>query len=132
MTTEAPEPKWSDFAKYLTGPHLDGKAIVVTISAVVGEEIYSKQLKQKRICPVVYFEGKKIGLPLSDVNQIALCRMFGNNMKNVVGKRVKLKAIPMRVGGEDKLPIRIFDAPQESREIDNQTNSAKSVEDVAK
>lgn len=124
MTTEAPEPKWSDFAKYLTGPHLDGKAIVVTISAVVGEEIYSKQSKQKRICPVLYFEGKKIGLPLSDVNQVALCRMFGNNMKNAVGKRVKLKAVAMRVGGEEKLPIRIFEVPQET---DNQTNGTKPV-----
>jgi len=42
----------------------------------------------------------------------ALRAMFGDDVAAVIGKRVQLEAIPLRVAGRDTLPVRINPAPQ--------------------
>ncbi len=103
------ESKWSDYSKYLKGPHLDGRRVVVTIAAITFEKVHVKG--KTCTCPIAYFEGKKAGLPLSLTNQTTLCRLFGNNIKKAVGQRIAIQVVPMQVGGEERDPIRIFPAP---------------------
>lgn len=113
--TESPNgTRWSDYARYLLPEHLEHKPITATIKAIVAEEMYSPKDKRKVVKPVLYMEGRKIGLPLSDVNQRVLCRLFGNDVSKAIGQRIILRPTKRSVGGVEKEPIYIEAAPAEA------------------
>lgn len=111
MTAPNANPKWSDFAKYLRAEHLEGKTLVAKVIDIIPEEMYSQKDKRKIIKPVLYTDQFKIGLPLSEINQATLCRLFGNSTRAAVGHCVLLKPTKRTVGGEEKNPIYIHPAP---------------------
>ena len=62
--------------------------------------------------PVAHLSGRKKGLILSPTNRRALKALFGDDVCACKGKWVVLEAVPMRVAGRDRLPIRIGPAQQ--------------------
>ncbi len=101
--------KWSDFSKYLKAEHLAGKRVTVTIDRVALEETHPRPGQAVSV-PVLYFAGKAKGLILTPTNQRALQALFGNDVTACAGKPIALEAVPVRVGGNDRTPIRIFPA----------------------
>jgi len=100
--------KWSDFEKYLRGEHLSGRRVTVTIERINVEETHPGGKAQQ--VPVMYFVGKAKGLILTPTNQRILAQMFGDEAQACIGKQIALEAKPMRVAGNDRLPIRIVPA----------------------
>lgn len=101
--------EWFDFEPRLRGEHLRGKDVVVTIRAVMKEEVHPPG-SPARIAPVMYFEKSNKGLVLTLTNQRTLIQMFGPPIANCIGKKVSLRAVPQVVAGRNTLPIHILTA----------------------
>ena len=99
--------KWSDYDKYLTGKHLQGRTVALTIAEVVEEEVYSQSERGKVWVPVMYFSETKKGLILTPTNQDKLETLFGDDIAACLGKRVTLEPQTMRVGPHDRTVARI-------------------------
>jgi hypothetical protein len=101
--------KFSDFERRLKAAHLGGQGATVKIERIETEETHPKPGKTEKAL-VVYFEGKSRGLILSATNCRTLAELFGDDVQRCVGQTVSIRAVPVRVAGETKHPIRIFAA----------------------
>jgi hypothetical protein len=99
--------KWSDFDRYLRGEHLNGKVYTLTIRDITIEETHPRP-GVKQMSPICHFAETSKALILSPTNQAMLGRLFGDDVESSIGKRVKIKAVPMNVAGRDTLPVRIY------------------------
>jgi len=95
--------------RFLRAIDLKGKAITVTIANVYMEEMEDKKGKKKK--PIVSFVGKKLEMVLVKTNGECLKAMFGEVVKNWVGKRITLYPVMVDAFGEMKLAIRILGSP---------------------
>ena len=102
--------KWSEYDKWLKGEHLGTRSYTLTIREIVEIEMHPRQGVVESN-PVMYFAETRKGLILSAHNRAVLAEMFGDDVGKCIGKRVMLRAEPMRVGGRDTLPVRIHRMP---------------------
>ena len=99
--------KWSDFDKYLTGQHLQGRPASLTIADVVIEEVYSQSERGKVKVPVMYFKETKKGLILTPTNQDKLAALFGDDVTACLGQRITIEPHTMNVAGQTRTVARI-------------------------
>lgn len=118
---DATEMSAFDFDVRLRGEHLQGKAWGMTIRAVMVEETHPQPGKPGVESLVVYFEKSAKGLVLSPTNRHALAGMFGDKIRDWVGKRVTLSAVEVTVGGRKCLPIHVGPAAQVNHETGEAT-----------
>ncbi len=105
-------PNWSDYEPYLRGDMLPlDKSITVTIDRVTIEKTHPKAGGAAVDTPVVYFKGKKKGLPLSLINTRTLRNLFGDDMNDCVGQKIIIRAEQKKVAGQVRTPIYIYPAP---------------------
>lgn len=108
-------PNWSDYEPYLRGDMLPlNKKIAVTIERVAIETTHPKGLPVET--PVLYFKGKKKGLPLSTTNARAMRLLFGDDMNKAVGQKIVIRREPKRVAGNERNPIYIYAADEKAGE----------------
>jgi len=107
---DATDNEWYDFETRLRGEHLKGREVVITIKAVVVEETHPQPGKAV-MSPVMYFEKTNKSLVLSPRNQRKLAEIFGAKVANCIGKKIRLRAEPQKVGGRMTLPIHIDALP---------------------
>lgn len=108
---DATDKEWYDFETRLRGEHLKGREVIVTIKSVVIEETHPQPGKPGVDTPVLYMEKTTKGLVLSLRNQRKLAEIFGPKVANCIGKKIKLRAEPQKVGGRMTLPIHIEATP---------------------
>lgn len=111
---DATDNEWYDFDTRLRGVHLKGREIIVTIRAVIVEETHPQPGKPGVDTPVLYMEKTNKGLVLSPRNRNKLAELFGPKVGSCIGKRIKLRAEPLKVGNHMTLPIYIEAAPNGS------------------
>ena len=99
--------KWSDYDKYLTGKHLQGRSATLTIAEVTEEEVYSQSERGKVPVPVMYFSETKKGLILTPTNQDKLESLFGDDIGACLDQRIILEPHTMNVGGQTRTVARI-------------------------
>jgi hypothetical protein len=104
---DATDSEWYDFETRLRGEHLKGREVTITIKSIVVEETHPQPGKAGVMSPVAYFERTNKSLVLSPRNQRKLAELFGAKVGNCIGKKVKLRAEPQKVGGRMTLPIHI-------------------------
>lgn len=104
-------PNWSDFEKYLRGDMLPlNKSITVTIERVTIEKTHPQPNGPAVSTPILYFKGKRLGMPLKTKDTRALRTMFGDDTEACVGKQIVIRAEKKKVGGEERTPIYIYPA----------------------
>jgi hypothetical protein len=99
--------KWSDFDKWLCGKHLQGRPATLTIREIVIEDVYQQTAKGKVRTPVAYFKETTKGLVLTPTNQDKLEALFGDAIAACAGQRIIIEPVELRVGGQDRLVVRI-------------------------
>lgn len=75
-------------AKYLKSEHLNGRTVTVTISHVTLEKVGSGTDAKNK--PILYFQGKELGLALNVTNATILENAYGDEMDDWSGERVEL------------------------------------------
>ncbi len=98
---------WSDFDTFLKPIHLQGKPCTVKIERVELQDLHNPADPRRGRVPVLYFEGVPRGLILSDSNRRALQSLYGNSVKDCLGRRVTLTPVTIRVAGKDTETIRL-------------------------
>ncbi len=101
---------WSDFDRYLQADHLQGKARLLEIAKIAVEEVWENGKHVRK--PVIYFKATDKGLVLSNLNRKMLARLFGDEVTGCVGKRVRVQAVRVMVGGKERFPLRLSDPGQ--------------------
>lgn len=105
-------PNWSDFEPYLRGDMLPlNKLIRVTIERVAIEKTHPQPNGPAVDTPILYFKGKKKGLPLKLRDTRKLRELFGDDFQACVGQQILIRAEKKRVGAEDRTPVYIYPAP---------------------
>lgn len=103
---------WTDYEPYLKGDMLPlDKMITVTIARVTIEKCHPKAGSAAVDTPVLYFVGKKKGLPLSKTNIRVLRGLFGDEMEACVGQKIAIRAEQRSVAGRTLTPIYLHPAP---------------------
>lgn len=103
---------WTDYEPYLRGDMLPlDKMISVTIERVTVEKCHPKAGGAAVDTPILYFKGKKRGLPLSTVNIRKLRTMFGDEMEACIGKKIFIRAEQKSVAGRTLTPIYLHPVP---------------------
>jgi hypothetical protein len=94
----------SAFGHYLKKEHIGDRRVAVVIRDVIVEEIDGDGGKEKK--PVVYFEGKDLGLVLNRTNADSITAILGTDeTEHWLGKRIGLWVDPSvmyagkRIGG---------------------------------
>lgn len=104
-------PNWSDFEPYLRGDMLPlDRDIAVTIERITIEKTHPKAGGQAVDTPVIYFKGKKKGLPLSLTNIRVLRSLFGDDQTACYGQKVIIRAEQKQVAGKIRTPVYIYPA----------------------
>jgi hypothetical protein len=84
----------------------DGKDIIVTIKAVRQGEVTNAQKKTSKK-PLIFFEGQEKGLVANVTNCKAIARLYGDDPRDWIGKRVTIGVSETSVGGETMPCIRV-------------------------
>lgn len=108
---------WSDYERFLKPVHLNGKAVTLTIVKATEEETHPQKGKAVS-SPVLWFREKPFGLILSPTNRATLIALYGDPITNCIGKPITVHAVAMKVGGNDKQPIRILNKRPAAPSID--------------
>ncbi len=98
---------WSDYEKYLKPIHLHGEPRTLTITRITEEETHPRPTETVRN-PVLWFKEMPFGLILSPTNRATLIALYGDAVRDSIGKPITVQAVPMKVAGKDKQPIRIL------------------------
>lgn len=105
-------PNWSDFEPYLRGDMLPlDKLIRVTIERAAIEKTHPKANGPAVDTPVLYFKGKKKGMPLSKINIRVLRMLFGDDFDKCVGQTIYIRAERRDVAQRTLTPIYIYPVP---------------------
>jgi hypothetical protein len=94
-------------SQYLKAYDLQGRAVTVTIESVAVEEL-GREREQK---PVVYFVGKKKGLPLNKTNMRVIAGLAGPETDDWPGVAFVLYPTQTEMAGETRDCIRIKPVP---------------------
>lgn len=93
-------------SQFLFAVHLGGKPVTLTMREVkAGELIGEKGRKTKK--PIVYFEGKQLGLALNRTNMKIVAGMYGFDTRAWIGKRVTLFPTTTQMAGQTVDCIRV-------------------------
>ena len=105
-------PSWSDFESYLRGDMLPlDKSIPVTIERVTIEKCHPKAGSPAVDTPILYFKGKKRGLPLSKINIHTLRTLFGDDMEACVGQKIIIRSERRTVAQRSLTPVYVYPVP---------------------
>ncbi len=85
---------------------LQGKDCVVTISEVKGKTLTAQGNKKSKK-PIVFFEGKTLGMVFNKTNCKTVASMYGNDTTKWVGKKITLFPTTTQFGNETKECIRV-------------------------
>lgn len=86
-------------SEYLYAVHLGGRELTLTIVKVKPAELVGENGRKAKK-PVVYFEGKKLGLALNKTNGKAVASMYGPDTRKWIGKRITIYPTTTRMAGE--------------------------------
>lgn len=99
--------RWSQYDKWLRSAYIGDKVVTLTVKDIT-EEI--GHIRGKSVSTLaLHFEEVPNMLPLSPTNQITLASLFGNDMFNSIGNRIRMHRVEIPVGREKKHPIRILE-----------------------
>jgi hypothetical protein len=90
-------------SRFVKGDDLGDKRPVVTIRSCSIEEMG----KDKERHPVLWFKGTEKGLVLNKTNAMTIAALYGPEMNEWLGKRITLYTERVRIGGENKIAIRV-------------------------
>jgi len=93
-------------SRYLKAADLMGRDVTVTIARIEPRHtLESKRGKEKK--PVVHMQGKDKMWILNVTNAKTIAKIYGNEVKSWLGKRVTIYPTTMAVGGETHECIRV-------------------------
>lgn len=86
---------WYDYDTNIKPYHLEGKTRVWTVKRVDEKEFFSSGTGGKYRKPVLYFNESPVNAPLiaNETIRSAIIALFGPDPKNVIGKKLVLKAV---------------------------------------
>jgi hypothetical protein len=90
-------------SKYLSEPDLQGNVHTVTMASCSLEEVG----QEKKLLPVLMFQGKDKGLALNKTNAGVIARNYGDNTEDWIGKAIQLYPTTTEYKGERKPCIRV-------------------------
>lgn len=90
-------------SNYLQATDLKNRNVTVTIARYDREEIG----RERRIKPVLYFNGAKKGLVLNKTNARTIANSYGTNLDKWVGRQITLYPRLVDFGGDEVLAIRV-------------------------
>lgn len=86
-----------------------GKDFVVVISRVEAGELNKPGRSDKKLAPILHFEGKKKGMVLNKTNACTIEELYGSETDNWIGKRIAIYATTTKFGRQTVDCIRIRD-----------------------
>jgi hypothetical protein len=96
--------------KYLSAADLDGQVVVLAMSNVLMEDIGFGG--DKKVLPVLYFEGKDKGLVLNKTNSRKIAEMFGDDTDDWTGQQIALFEAMVEFQGDTVAAIRVKAPPR--------------------
>ena len=93
-------------SKYLSAPDLLGKEVTVEIEEIFADEVIGKDGKKDQKWHIQFKGKKKLYLPNKTASRV-ICKLYGKDPHNSVGKSVTLYSAPMFCFGEERDVIRI-------------------------
>lgn len=106
-------------SNYLSATDLDGRPMILTMANVAMQDVGMGA--EKKVLPVLYFEGKAKGLILNKTNSRKIVEMFGDDTDNWVGEQITLFEATVEFQGSAVQAIRVRQAPRKSSNSDKQS-----------
>jgi hypothetical protein len=96
--------------KYLSAADLDGRIVSLTMKSVLMEDIGFGG--DKKVLPVLYFDGKDKGLVLNKTNSKKIAELFGDDTDNWTGEQIALFEAMVEFQGDTVAAIRVKQVPR--------------------
>jgi hypothetical protein len=97
---------WSDYERFLKPIHLKGAILTLTVTRITEEDTHPRPGETVKN-PVLWFKELPFGMILSPTNRATLIDLYGDSVRDSIGKPIAVKAVTLKVGGKDKQPLRI-------------------------
>lgn len=86
-----------------------GKDIVVTITRVEAGELNRPGSRDKKLAPILHFDGKKKGMVLNKTNALTIETIYGPETDDWIGKRIAIYCTTTQFGRQTVDCIRVRD-----------------------
>jgi hypothetical protein len=92
-------------SKYVKSSDLNGKDVTLTIDRVTVEDLGEGAKKETK--PILYFRGTEKGMVCNKTNANTICRLYGPETDNWIGKRILVGTSWVDFAGDQVLALRV-------------------------